>query len=158
MLQVVHVAIYLQKLILEHAPKKKQNSRRRRFMPQSLKYSMCFGNNVWRLWHLRQLRWRYMWHSDNDEDTYNRGSQLRERILDISQDLTYGVSNGKIIPPKQYSLRLAAHQISGRNVRLVNLLHNAGLTILLAVLKSGYSFIWKDNGTYGRYNWCSSSS
>ena len=47
----------------------------------------------------------------------------------MAQDLTYAVSNGKVIPPKQYSLGLAVHQISGRNKRLVNLLHNAGQTI-----------------------------
>ena len=57
---------------------------------------------------------------EETEDTYNKGSRLRKRILlYISQDITYGVNSGKIIPPMQYSLGLAAHQISGRNKRLV---------------------------------------
>ena len=43
--------------------------------------------------------------------------------------MTYTISDENVIPPKQYALGLTAHQISGRNKRLVNLLHNGGQSI-----------------------------
>ena len=62
---------------------------------------------------------------DEDEAAYDKASKLRRTLLDACMDLTYSVSNGKIIPPKQYSLSLAVHQMAGRNKALVELLHNA---------------------------------
>ena len=71
--------------------------------------------------------------ADIDEDVpideYKKAAKLRKRILDVSQDITYGVSSGKIIPPKQYAFGLATHQISGRSKKLVNILSNAGQII-----------------------------
>ena len=71
--------------------------------------------------------------ADIDEDVpideYKKAAKLRKRILDVSQDITYGVSSGKNIPPKQYILGLATHQISGRSKKLVNILSNAGQII-----------------------------
>ncbi|XP_068200369.1 uncharacterized protein [Palaemon carinicauda] len=125
MVQMVHVALYLRNLILQHTPNKKAELTEENAyasVPEGLYVFMAImygGSEILDV--------------DDGDDTreveQKNADKLRKGILDICQDLTYGVSNGKIIPPKQYSLGLAAHQISGRNKRLVNLLHNAGQTI-----------------------------
>ena len=51
---------------------------------------------------------------DSPDDSFTKATRLRRSILNVSQDIVYGVSKGKIIPPKQYSLGLAVHQLSGR--------------------------------------------
>ena len=87
--------------------------------------------------------------ADIDEDIpideYKKAAKLRKRILDVSQDITYGVSSGKNIPPKQYILGLATHQISGRSKKLVNVLSNAGQIIPYKKLLNPKSkgSIWK---------------
>ena len=50
---------------------------------------------------------------------------MRQGYQAAEGDLTYTISGGRIIPPKQYSLGLTVHQLSGRSTKLVKILHKA---------------------------------
>ena len=131
MTQMVHVALYLRSLILEHEPNHKaQLTEENAYasVPEALYVFMAImhsGTDA-----LEDITEES---DDEDEestsDKYQRASKLRKCILDVCQDLTYTISGGKIIPPKQYSLGLTVHQQSGRNKKLVELLHKARQTI-----------------------------
>ena len=44
----------------------------------------------------------------------------------MSQNLTFIISKGKVIPPKQYSMGLTAHQLSGHSKELSRILEKSG--------------------------------
>ena len=105
-----HVALYLRNLILQHTPSKKAE-----LTEENTYASLPEALSLWRS-HVRGSEILDVDDGDdNPEVEYKKADKQRKWMLDICQDLTYGVSHGNIIPPKEYSLGLAAHQISRRN-------------------------------------------
>ena len=49
----------------------------------------------------------------------------KRNVLDTAQDMLYRISNGKNIPPKQYSLRNTLHQAT-QDKQIVRLINQAG--------------------------------
>lgn len=124
MIHMVHVALYLRNLILQHAPNNKSQLTEENTydsVPKGLYIFMAImhgGADI-----LDTIDDGIEDEDNGGEDgsstRYEKASKLRKSILDVCQDLTYIISGGKIIPPKQYSLGLTVHQLSGRNKQLV---------------------------------------
>ena len=116
MIKLVHVALYLRKLILDHpAHSKSELTEENAYsaVPEGLYVFMALmhgGSDVLQT-------------EDEEFDDKEKAAKLRRDILGVCQDLTYTISGGRIIPPKQYSLGLTVHQLSGRSKKLVNILH-----------------------------------
>ena len=124
MIHMVHVALYLRNIILQHAPNNKSQLTEENTydsVPKGLYIFMAImhgGADI-----LDTIDDGIEDEDNGGEDgsstRYEKASKLRKSILDVCQDLTYSISGEKIIPPKQYSLGLTVHQLSGRNKQLV---------------------------------------
>ena len=75
-----------------------------------------------------------------NQEAHEEAWSLRRCIMNLCMDIAYVVSNKRIISPKHFSLGLAAHQLSNRSKKLVQLLTQANHNILQQSFRSGYSF------------------
>ena len=119
--QMVHVALYLRSLILEHPFNKKTELTEETAyasIPEALYVFIAIMYGGSDILDVDAVE------IETEEDDYEKNSRLRKIILDIAQDMTYAVTNGNNIPPKHYALGMALHQLSGRNKKIVNLMHN----------------------------------
>ena len=115
MIHMVHVALYLRSLILNQEENKRAELTEETSyacIPEALHIfmSLMYGGS--------DILDESLDTDDSPDDSFKKATRLRRSILNISQDIVYGVSKGKTIPPKQYSLGLAVHQISGRKKNL----------------------------------------
>ena len=114
MTHMVHVALYLRRLILDHDLNKNAELTEENAyasVPEALYVFMAImhgGSDI-----LDSVP-----DENLDGDNY-KFSKLRKSILDVCQDLIYSISGGKNVPPKQYTLGLTIHQMSDRNKKLV---------------------------------------
>ena len=93
---MVHVALYLRNLILQHAPNTEAE-----LSEENAYASVPEGLYVFMV--LMHGSTDVLEDPENDEDHENsqKATKLRKCILDVCQDLTYSISGGRIIPPKQ---------------------------------------------------------
>ena len=124
MTQMVHVALYLRSLILSHPKNTKVELTEENAyasVPEALYVFIALMHEGSDILDTSDV--------EGDNEHYDQSSKLRKDILNICQDMTYIVSGGRVIPPKQYSLGLTVHQQSNRSKKLVQLLHEAKQTI-----------------------------
>ena len=66
--------------------------------------------------------------SDDDTMTQSSSANLKRRIMSISQDLVYNLSNGQVKTPKHVSLAVAVKNLTG-SAQVISLLNRFGHTI-----------------------------
>ena len=122
MLHIVHVALYLHKLSLDHKRNKTATLNEETAfaaVPEDLYMFMALyyaGSDA--------LDYDDTIQDEIDEDDDPKAAKIRLMTFDSCQDLVFSVTGGKNIPPKQYSLGLTISNLS-RTKLLLNLLHKA---------------------------------
>ena len=125
MLHMVHVALYLNKLIHEQTPNDKTlltEENAYASIPEALYIFMALMHGGSEILDTDGEEEPDM----EDDSQYNikKFTKLRRQILDICQDIVYNVTRGKVIPPKQYAVPMAAHHLT-RSKPVVELINKA---------------------------------
>ena len=115
-MHVIRASLYLRKVIQEHSVNTKTYPTEENTysaVPEALYTHMALmhgGSDILDV------------DGDDGEDARCKAETFRKKILDICQDIVFSVTDGKNIPPKQFSIPMTMHHLtrSKKAVQLVN--------------------------------------